>query len=114
LNRVRCVFNSTMFVGTCIYLLVGFVGYAHAGEYTCGNILLNFSPDDKVMGVARGALSISMLCTYPLILLPCRNSFSRLLSFCGMLPRPVETEDRLLENAQPPGGGCSRCSPASS
>lgn len=58
-------------VGTLVYLLVGFVGYMYASglcchspgtgfspvcglrfgaDYTCGNVLLNFDPKDKVPG----------------------------------------------------------------
>jgi len=58
------------------------VGYAYASDYTCGNILLNFDPKDTVMGVARAALSVSLLCTYPLIVLPCRGAVSKLVALC--------------------------------
>jgi len=68
--------------GCTIYIIVGIFGYAHAGDYTCDNILLNFGPHDKFIGVARAALSISMLCTYPLIVLPCRSAFSALFALC--------------------------------
>ena len=86
LGRVRSVFNTSMFVGAAIYLVVGILGYVHAGEYTCGNILLNFDPKDPLMCAARGVLSVSLLCTYPLILLPCRTCFSRLVSMCATSP----------------------------
>jgi len=85
------------------------VGYAHAADYTCDNILLNFDPNDAFMvpspcavhmaantclltrtmqGVARGALAMSMLCTFPLLLLPCRNSLNRLIHLCKKKTKP--------------------------
>jgi len=123
IGRDRCVFNTTMFVGTLIYLLVGFtinvfkpksklnpdlclvgfVGYAYASDYTCGNILLNFSAKDKVMGIARGALSLSLLCTYPLIVLPCRGAVSTLVFLCANDPdSPSAVEAREAEEVVSP------------
>ena len=57
--RTKGVANFSVGLVTVLYVLTGLSGYAWAGQFTCGNILLNFSAVDFPINIARGALSAS-------------------------------------------------------
>mmetsp|Transcript_28257 Transcript_28257/g.51004 ORF Transcript_28257/g.51004 Transcript_28257/m.51004 type:complete len:697 (-) Transcript_28257:180-2270(-) len=83
--RMRRVIVTTLSLTSVIYLFVGLTGYLYGGCYTCGNILLNFGPDDHLIAVGRGALGMVLMLNFPLICQPCRNALFRLLLGCGWL-----------------------------
>ena len=53
------------------------MGVTFANAFTCGNILLNFAPDDLLITVCRGSLTLVLLGTFPLFILPCRLTVHR-------------------------------------
>lgn len=92
-KRMRRVFLLTMALTSFLYLFVSAFGYIYACEYTCSNILLNFSPDDPFVVVARAALALVLMLNFPLITQPCRNSFYRLVLGMDCCPRSVGSPD---------------------
>lgn len=88
-ERMRRVFLLTMALTSFLYLFVSVFGYIYACEYTCSNILLNFSQNDRFVVVARAALALVLMLNFPLITQPCRNSFYRLVLGIECCPRRV-------------------------
>jgi len=89
-QRIRTVITNTIGLCTVVYILVGFSGMIFAGRYTCGNILLNFSPKDTLIAVARVCLSITLMCSYPMLVVPCRTSFQRLYMLVTAPSEPIQ------------------------
>eukprot|EP00929_Paragymnodinium_shiwhaense_P071413 TRINITY_DN36304_c0_g7_i1.p1 TRINITY_DN36304_c0_g7~~TRINITY_DN36304_c0_g7_i1.p1 ORF type:complete len:682 (-),score=90.11 TRINITY_DN36304_c0_g7_i1:143-2110(-) len=77
--RIRRVLSLTMGLTTCIYFVFGLAGYLYAGVCTCGNILLNFGQNDKLIAAARVALGLVLMLNFPLICQPCRNALYRVI-----------------------------------
>jgi len=105
-QRLRSVIARTMGLCTVVYFLVGYSGMIYAGRYTCGNILLNYSPHDELMVVARVFLAITLMCSYPMLVLPCRSSFARLILLlqepASTLADEVAHENDLIETLSSP------------
>jgi hypothetical protein len=66
------------------------IGYFYALGDTNGNILNNFAADDVVINIGRGALGVTVICNFPLLVLPCRVSYRKLIALI-MQPRQVDT-----------------------
>merc|ERR1719281_2330600 len=79
-SRTKGVVNCSVGIVTVLYVLAGICGYAWAGHFTCGNILLNFSAKDLPINIARGALSACLVGGLPLFILPCRSCLHQLLA----------------------------------
>lgn len=62
------------------------IGYFYALSDTNGNILNNFDKKDPVINIGRGALGITVICNFPLLVLPCRVSYRKLIALM-MQPR---------------------------
>jgi len=99
--RLKRVVHATMGTASGFYLFVGVLGFCFAyrsptarggslaypadacGTTQChgvaGDILLNFSADDDLISAGRVGLSVMLLCSYPLLVLPCRNALQRLV-----------------------------------
>lgn len=58
---------------------MGVLGYLYREGGTCGDILDNFENDDVMINVGRLALAITLGLSYPLLVLPCRDSLYRLI-----------------------------------
>jgi amino acid permease len=63
-----------------LYILTGICGYAWAGCFTCGNVLLNFSSGDFPINIARGSLASCLALMLPLFILPCRSCLHQLFA----------------------------------
>jgi len=79
-NHMRLVVKWTMFITSTLYFLVGVLGYFWSFSETCGNVLLNFPPDDILISIGRVCLSLTLLFSFPLLILPCRNALHNLIT----------------------------------
>jgi len=79
-SHMRLVVKYTMALCTSLYFVTGVLGYFWSYSQTCGNILLNFSPDDILISIGRVCLSLTLLFSFPLLVLPCRNAMHNLIS----------------------------------
>ena len=55
------------------------MGYLPLGREVCDNILLNYSSSDPLVNVGRLALASTLFLSYPLLILPCRQTVARLV-----------------------------------
>ena len=96
-QRVRCVVLTTILLCTFVYFVVGYGGYIYGDRWTCGNILLNYNPKSTLFAVVRVFMAGTLMCSYPLLILPCRNSLNRLLFLCSAtdVEEQVDVEQRL-------------------
>lgn len=78
-ERLSNVIHATTSICTVLYIAVGILGYLYREEGTCGDILDNFQNDDVLINVGRLALALTLGLSYPLLVLPCRDSFYRLI-----------------------------------
>ena len=78
-DRMMRVINMTMGSVACAYVGVGVVGYLPLGREVCDNILLNYSSNDPLVNVGRLALASTLFLSYPLLVLPCRQTVARLV-----------------------------------
>lgn len=80
--RMRAVTNVSVGLAGAVYTILGIAGFLFAGPHTCGNILLNFPKDDASVIVVRAIFACVLMLNLPLMVLPCRSSFLRLLHIC--------------------------------
>jgi amino acid permease len=93
-QRLRAVVRTTMSITSVFYLVLGVLGYVFAfngdsdatadcGPAQChgiyGDILNNFDSADPLINTGRIGLSVTLLSSFPLLILPCRNSLQRLI-----------------------------------
>lgn len=77
-HRVQTVVHLTMLICTVLYIAVGVMGYLYALDKTCGDITDNFGTGDVLINIGRFALALTLSFSYPLLVLPCRESAYRL------------------------------------
>lgn len=85
-KHMRLVVKYTMAVCCSLYFIVGVLGYFWSYSETCGNVLLNFAPDDILMSIGRICLSITLLFSFPLVVLPCRDTLHDLINVLKKKP----------------------------
>jgi amino acid permease len=91
-RRLKMVIHSTIGFCTLLYTTVATLGYILAaqnpstfpcGQQSChgvpGDILQVMATSDPLANVGRAGLSLALLMSYPLLVLPCRNSLQRLV-----------------------------------
>jgi len=95
---------TTILLCTFVYFVVGYGGYIYGDRWTCGNILLNYNPKSTLFAVVRVFMAGTLMCSYPLLILPCRNSLNRLLFLCSAtdVEEQVDAEQRLHESSIDP------------
>eukprot|EP00494_Astrolonche_serrata_P028951 UN29218 len=79
-NRIRFMIHATMSLCVTLYMAIAFLGYSWSYDMTCDNILLNFPNDDIPTTIGRIALGVTLMLTYPLLVLPCRATFHNLIA----------------------------------
>eukprot|EP00510_Aplanochytrium_minuta_P004818 CAMPEP_0184025260 /NCGR_PEP_ID=MMETSP0954-20121128/12683_1 /TAXON_ID=627963 /ORGANISM="Aplanochytrium sp, Strain PBS07" /LENGTH=586 /DNA_ID=CAMNT_0026308967 /DNA_START=216 /DNA_END=1973 /DNA_ORIENTATION=+ len=92
-KRLDCVVSSTMTLSALVYMLVAISGYLYAYDHSCtkdsastcvfgvpDNILNAFDVKDPFIDLGRFGLMLALLLSLPLLVLPSRESFLRLLS----------------------------------
>lgn len=88
-----------------LYLPMGLAGYAAFGAVTQGDVLTNFGADDPLANVARGCISVTALCAYPMQHFPARlvihNAWLALRRGC--ISRAQTADGRLLGGTPPLG-----------
>ena len=67
LQRFRLVAACTFSICLCVYYTAGEFGYLQFGDVTDGNILQNYPSDDWLTNVARVAVTVTLLFSYPLM-----------------------------------------------
>lgn len=77
--RVNSVIIVTNIVCMILYSVTGVFGYLAFFECTKGNILTNFTNNDLLVNVARGALSFVIVCHYPPSNYCCREALDGLV-----------------------------------
>lgn len=79
LVRMNDIVKSAISMCTCVYIAVGFFGYvAFFKQEFSGNILLNLEPSTTSDVIQMGFV-ISVACSFPLVIFPCRASLYSLL-----------------------------------
>ena len=63
-----------MRLGAQLYSVVGTLGYLYALEETCADVTLNFPSDDVAAAIVRGCIALSLMLTFPMLVLPCRRA----------------------------------------
>lgn len=79
LEKMNDIVKSAVTICTGVYILVGFFGYvAFCQQPFSGNILLNLEPTFASDAIKIGFV-LSVACSFPLVIFPCRASFYSLL-----------------------------------
>lgn len=65
--KFRIVIIGTLSFCIILYSVVGVFGYAEFGDTIEGNILLNYPADSPLVNTARACMTITALCSYPLM-----------------------------------------------
>jgi solute carrier family 38 (sodium-coupled neutral amino acid transporter), member 10 len=78
-DRIRQnIFHATL-ICLCCYTVIGFFGYvAFYNQNLSGNILVNFEPSLANDVITFGFI-LSIACSFPLVIFPCRSSLASLL-----------------------------------
>eukprot|EP00301_Raphidiophrys_heterophryoidea_P013415 c20822_g1_i1.p1 GENE.c20822_g1_i1~~c20822_g1_i1.p1 ORF type:complete len:528 (-),score=69.43 c20822_g1_i1:194-1723(-) len=100
--RIKRVIHTTMAICSFMYCFIGLAGYLIFFDDTQDNIFLNFSSTDPAITVGRCALTISMLMSFPLLTLPCRDSFHSLLMSTRQAVRPLSQSSSLAPQEASP------------
>lgn len=79
LEKMNDIVKSAVTICTGVYILVGFFGYvAFCQQPFSGNILLSLEPT-FASDVIKIGFVLSVACSFPLVIFPCRASFYSLL-----------------------------------
>lgn len=91
-KRLKRIVASTMFSTWVFYMIVGIMGYLFAYRMPMsvqGDILNNFSDDDKLMNLGRFGLLVTIMLSLPIICQPCRNNLTRLAKYAAEYAKPL-------------------------
>jgi amino acid permease len=77
--RVQKVTHTTLYICSFLYALIALTGYFRFTSSTCGDYLNNFLNADPIATIGRIGLFLTLYCSFPLVILPCRSSFNRLI-----------------------------------
>lgn len=78
-DRIRQNIYHATSICLVVYTIIGFFGYvAFYNENLSGNILVNFRPSLSNDVITFGFI-LSIACSFPLVIFPCRTSFNSLL-----------------------------------
>ena len=125
--RVTRVINGSIATCTALFLLFGSAGYMYALGETKDNIILNFSPDDRVVLVGKIGLGVTIMAGVSMIVLPCRSALMGLprkvrrylgrgrkgkLQPVGEGTRLLDRDDTFDGSNAPGGGGVQQRSAA--
>eukprot|EP00122_Pirum_gemmata_P010950 Pgem_evm1s10138 len=113
-QRVGGVVHATIFSSAALYSLVGVTGFLYAQKNVCGNVLKNFATNDPLIVAGRFGLALTVLLSFPLLVVPCRQTCNKFYDFImveWISPRKDEDdidEDDLYENGTRNGQNRSR------
>lgn len=78
-SQTWIISNSTLGIGSFLYVLAGMFGYLQFRENTEGNIVNNFASDDELILAGRLGLVIMLLVSVVLLLFSCRRAILDLI-----------------------------------
>jgi len=81
--RVRTMLHAVMALCCVIYLAIALGGLCMAGTDVQGNILLNFDAYDPLATVGRCGLLTTVVLSFPLLVLPCRQVCQKICNMCS-------------------------------
>uniref|UniRef100_A0A7S2DDR2 Amino acid transporter transmembrane domain-containing protein n=1 Tax=Octactis speculum TaxID=3111310 RepID=A0A7S2DDR2_9STRA len=84
-RRASTVASSAVCISTVVYLIMSLAGYKAFGDAVDGDVLNSFPPGNPVVNVARVALSLVVIFSYPVVFHPARDSFLSLAPAAGLL-----------------------------
>ena len=80
-QRLKRLFSSCIWGAALFYIILGISGSMYgncvADGVVDGNILLSFDADDKLLGIGRACLSLTIMCAFPILVVPCRDIILR-------------------------------------
>lgn len=78
-DSIRRSVNTATFICCAVYCVIGFFGYvAFSSETLSGNVLMNLRPSFVNDAIIFGFI-LSIACSFPLVIFPCRNAIASLL-----------------------------------
>ena len=99
--NVLHVTRTTILISTLLYSFIGYLGYVRFTSSTCGDFLNNYPNDDPIALIGRSGLLMTLYCSFPMVILPCRSALSRLMDVCcGCSSRSVESEESTFGDAE--------------
>jgi|EP00945_MAST-04E_sp_MAST-4E-sp1_P008755 amino acid permease len=79
-SRIKQMIHSTIGICLGLYLMIAFCGYLFSLDLTCGDILNNYKNEDPVVSVGRIGLVTTLAMSFPLLVMPCRNTVQRIIA----------------------------------
>ena len=73
-RRMNLVTRSAGLMGGLIYMTVACAGYYFTGASVCDSIFSNFDRRDLLCALGRVAVVLSLVLSYPMLIMPCRNT----------------------------------------
>ena len=99
--NVLHVTRTTILISTLLYSFIGYLGYVRFTSSTCGDFLNNYPNDDPIALIGRSGLLMTLYCSFPMVILPCRSTLSRLMDVCcGCSSRSAESEESTFGDAE--------------
>lgn len=78
-DMIRRSVNTATMICCVVYCIIGFFGYiAFSSETLSGNVLMNLRPSFVNDAIIFGFI-LSIACSFPLVIFPCRNAIASLL-----------------------------------
>lgn len=94
-SRVKQMIHSTIGICLVLYLMIAFCGYLFSLDLTCGDILNNYKNEDPVVSVGRIGLVTTLAMSFPLLVMPCRNTIQRIIALLRE-KKKVDMQQQLL------------------
>ena len=79
--RMQFVTRSAGVLGAIIYTTIAVAGYLFTGDKVCDSIFSNFDRRDFLCTLGRVAVIVSLILSYPLLIMPCRGV---VFDLCGL------------------------------
>jgi len=91
IERYNTLVATSFGVAILIFSASTALGFATFGSSSAGFILSNYNPKDKLIGLSRIAVAFSLIFTYPLVFVGCRDGVLSLLK----VPKEKQTNAKL-------------------
>ncbi len=91
IERYNTLVSTSFGISILIFSLSTALGFATFGSSSAGFILSNYSSKDSLIGMSRIAVAISLIFTYPLVFVGCRDGVLSLLK----VPKEKQTNANL-------------------
>lgn len=91
IERFNTLVGTSFAVSIAFFSAAASLGFATFGSSSQGFILSNYSSKDALIGISRIAVAFSLIFTYPLVFVGCRDGFLSLLK----VPKEKQTDSYL-------------------